>query len=100
MPQQSAWEKLTDGRCNWDLPDTARVKPLTARQIKEQAKLSMKSAQNKFKRANALNKLQDAGLIGAKEGRKLSDNWTKRQATNVTGFYDRKKARAIKRGEV
>lgn len=97
---QSAWEKLTDGRCNWDLPDAAPAKPLTARQLKEQAKRSMRSAQNKFKRANALNKLQDQGLIGAKDGRKLSDNWTKREATNVKGFYDQKKARALKRGEL
>lgn len=100
MPQQSAWEKLTDGRCNWELEDAGKRPVLTARQLKEQAKLSMKSAQNKFRRANALNKLHDAGEIGPKDARKLSDRWDKRQSTNTTGFYDQKAARAVKRGEV
>lgn len=98
---QSAWEKLTGGRCNEGHEDTGRTrKPLTARQVKEQAKLSMKGANNKFKRANALHKLETEGLIGPKERRKLSDRWDKRTSNNVQGFYNQAEARAAKRAAV
>lgn len=98
---QSAWEKLTGGRCNDEVQeDTGRTrKPLTSRQLKEQAKLSMRSANNKFKRADALVKLEKQGLIGPKERRKLSDRWDKRTSNNVTGFYNQAEARATKRNQ-
>ena len=88
----SAWEKLTQGQCNNDLPALA-VKPLTARQIKDRAMRDkhVAAAERKFERA--------AHLTG-KALRKLSDSWDNRTATNTKGFFDRKKARAIKRGEV
>lgn len=99
---QSAWEKLTDGRCNNSEPleDGCTRKPRTARQLKEQAKLSMKGAQNKFKRAAALTKLEQQGLIGPKERRKLSDRWDKRTSNNTAGFYDKAAAREAKRSGV
>lgn len=84
------WEKLTQGQCNNDFAEV-KAKPLTARQIKDQA---MREAHI----ARAERKFEKASHLQGKALRKLSDSWTKRDATNTKGFFDQKKAREMKRG--
>lgn len=88
---RSAWEKLTQGRCNNDEPLAVQRKAKTARQIKDEAmrRDSVRRAAKKFDKA--------AHRTG-KELRKLSDSWDRRENTNTKGFFDQKKAREIKRG--
>ncbi len=42
----------------------------------------------------------DVGYAARKAKSKQHDSWSKRTSNNTAGFFDRKKARAIKRGEV
>lgn len=88
----SHWEKLTQGQCNNMLAEV-KVKPLTARQIKD-------AAMRENHIAEAERKFEKAAHLQGKALRKLSDSWDKRMATNTKGFFDQKKARAIKRGAV
>lgn len=85
------WEKMTQGQCNNTLAEI-KAKPLTARQIKD-------AAMREQHISRAERKFEKAAHLQGKALRKLSDSWTKRDATNVKGFFDQKKARAIKRGE-
>jgi len=55
---------------------------------------------NSTAEARAALKFEKANHLKGKELRKLSDSWDKRSSTNTKGFFDHKKARAIKRGEV
>lgn len=61
-------------------------------------------ATQKFLKLAALNADIDAGgFVGAgarREKAKLADSWRNRKSNNVAGFFDRKKARDIKRGAV
>lgn len=50
--------------------------------------------------ARAIQKFEKASVLRGKDLRKLSDSWDKRTPSNVKGFFDQKKARAIKRGAV
>lgn len=84
------WEKLTRGQCNNDTPEV-KVKSLTARQIKD-------AAMREQHIARAERKFEKASHLQGKALRKLSDSWTKRDATNTKGFFDQKKARDVKRG--
>lgn len=58
-------------------------------------------AWNKFKRIRAINEDidegGDVGIAARKMHRKLSDSWSKRNSNNTQGFFDRKKAREMKR---
>lgn len=62
------------------------------------------AAQRKFDKLAALNEAIDAGGfagMGARRAKtRMNDSWVKRSSRNVTGFFDQKKARAIKRGAV
>lgn len=84
------WEKLTQGQCNNELAEV-KARPLTARQIKDAAMREehILKAERKFEKAQHLS---------GKALRKLSDSWTKRNATNTKGFFNQKKAREMKRG--
>lgn len=53
---------------------------------------------NSTAEARAESKFLRAAHLSGKELRKLSDSWEKRNSMNTSGFFDRKKARAIKRG--
>lgn len=62
------------------------------------------AAQRKFDKLAALNAEIDAGGfagMGARRTKKaMQDSWVKRSSANTYGFFDQKKARAIKRGAV
>lgn len=62
------------------------------------------AAQRKFDKLAALNAAIDAGGfagMGARKAKtKMNDSWRNRTSHNVKGFFDAKKARAIKRGAV
>lgn len=53
---------------------------------------------NSTAEARATLKFEKALHLKGKELRKLSDHWEKRFSGNTAGFFDHKKARAIKRG--
>lgn len=57
----------------------------------------------KFKKLAALNDDMDVGghvgMAARKAKTMMNDTWSKRRSNNVSGFFDQKKARAIKRGE-
>lgn len=91
---RSAWERLTNGLCNADLPDTARP-ALTARQIKDAARMQQKKARLKFDKAAAL--AAENTVESRREWRKLSEAWYNRGTGTVRGFYNPKVARQIKR---
>ena len=55
---------------------------------------------NSTAEARAEAKFLKAANLSGKELRKLSDSWEKRTPSNTRGFFDQKKARAIKRGAV
>jgi hypothetical protein len=61
-------------------------------------------AVRKFSVIAALNDDIDSGgtpaLAARKAKSKMNDSWSKRTSNNTKGFFDQKKARAIKRGEV
>ena len=90
----SAWERLTNGLCNADLPDTARP-ALTARQIKDVARRQQKKARLKFDKAAALTIENTVESI--REWRKMSETWYNRGTGTLRGFYNPKVARKIKR---
>lgn len=68
------------------------------------ASKAVKVARAKFDKLAALNADMDVGGFVASAARrekaKLADSWRNRKSNNVAGFFDRKKARAIKRGAV
>lgn len=94
---QSAWEKLTDGQCNNNLPEVKR-KPLTARKVKDKMRAQLNHIEWKFDKIAALN-AQDT-QESRKEKRRMSDSWTKRGSTNTRGSYNQAAARAAKRAIV
>lgn len=61
-------------------------------------------ATRKFAKLAALNADIDigghVGMAAGKAKRMLNDTWGKRSSTNTKGFFDHKKARAVKRGAV
>lgn len=89
---KSAWEKLTQGQCNNELPEP-KARKQTVRQLKDKA-MRVKHL------AAAERKFEKAAHLEGKALRKLSDSWVKRSSSNVTGFFDQKKAREVKRGAV
>lgn len=68
------------------------------------ASAMQKRARAKFDKLAALNADQDAGghigMAARKAKSRMNDSWNKRSSTNVSGFFDQKKAREIKRGAV
>lgn len=62
------------------------------------------ASRRKFDKLAALNAAIDAGGfagMGARRTKtKMNDSWVKRSSMNVAGFFDQKKARAMKRGAV
>ena len=58
----------------------------------------------KFNKLAMLNAAQDSGgpigMAARKEKARGLDSWVKRSSNNTKGFFDQKKARAIKRGAV
>lgn len=91
---QSAWEKMTGGQCNNNLPEVKR-KPLTARQVKDNMREQLNNVERKFDRIAALDAL--GTQESRKEKRRMSDSWTHRVSTNTRGFFNRATARAVKR---
>lgn len=59
-------------------------------------------ARAKFSKLAVLNAEIDAGgfvsMAARRTKSKMSEHWTKRRSNNTAGFFDHKKARAIKRG--
>lgn len=92
---QSAWERITDGRCNNNEPLTVRRKAVTARQLKDRVRAQAEAIERKFDKLAALDKMATPEARKAK--RAMSDRWDKRHGTSVTGFYNAKAARAAKR---
>ena len=68
------------------------------------ANKAVAKAYAKFQRMNKLTALEMSGDDEARAARKMkkamSDTWTKRESKNIRGFFDQKKARAVKRGAV
>lgn len=95
IDMQSAWQKLTGGMCDAALADKPKAKQ-TARQLKDSMRGAVERAERKFDKLAALD--AECTPESRKAKRKLSDNWTKREARNVSGFYDAKAVRALKRG--
>ena len=92
--KHSAWERLTNGLCNADLPDTARPAH-TARQIKNVARRQQKKARLKFDKASALT--IENTVESRREWSKMSETWYNRGTGTLRGFYNPKVARKIKR---
>lgn len=68
------------------------------------ASKAMQVARAKFDKLAALNADQDAGghvgMAARRAKARMSDRWLNRKSNNTAGFFDQKKARAIKRGAV
>lgn len=68
------------------------------------ASKAVKVARVKFDRLAALNADMDVGghigMAARKAKAKMNDTWRDRKSNNVAGFFDQKKARAVKRGAV
>lgn len=66
------------------------------------ASAMQKRARAKFDKLAALNADQDTGghigMAARRAKAKMSDVWLNRSTGSITGFFDQKKARAIKRG--
>ena len=88
----STWEKLTGGRCN-DGGVAVEKRELSHAEFK-------KKAMNRKAAAKAEVTFEKMSHVQGKAKRMMADDWRNRVSTNVAGFYDQKKARAIKRGEV
>ena len=99
---QSAWEKLTDGRCNNAEP-LPQYKPMTIREMKEASRASIKGVTRKFDKITALNECIDSGghigMAARKDKRKMADSWTKAQA-KPGDLHNKAAARAAKRAPV
>ena len=91
---QSAWEKMTGGQCNNNVPEVKR-KSMTARQLKDNLRAQLNHVERKFDRIAALD--AQGTQESRKEKRRMSDSWTKRVSTNTKGFFDKAAARATKR---
>lgn len=91
---QSAWEKMTGGQCNNNVPEVKR-KAMTARQLKDNMRAQLNLVEKKFDRIAALD--AQGTQESRKEKRRMSDSWTKRVSTNTKGFFDKAAARATKR---
>ena len=91
---QSAWEKMTAGQCNNNVPEVKR-KSMTARQLKDNMRAQLNNVERKFDRLAALD------AQGTQESRKeklrMSDSWIKRGSANTRGFFNKAAARAAKR---
>jgi len=63
-----------------------------------------KRCKAKFKKLAALNDDMDTGghvgMAARKAKTMMNDSWVKRKSNNVSGFFDQKKARDMKRGVV
>ena len=68
------------------------------------ASKAVKVARAKFDKLASLNAAIDVGghigMAARKAKTKMNDTWRNRKSNNVNGFFDQKKARAIKRGAV
>jgi hypothetical protein len=66
------------------------------------ASKAVKVARAKFDKLASLNADMDVGghigMAARKAKTKMNDSWRNRTSHNVKGFFDAKKARAIKRG--
>lgn len=91
---QSAWEKMTAGQCNNNVPEVKR-KAITARQLKDNMRAQFNNVERKFDRIAALDAM--GTQESRKEKRRMSDSWTNRVSTNTKGFFNRAAARAAKR---
>ena len=91
---QSAWEKLTGGQCNLNLPEV-KLKPRTARQVKNNMRAQLNHVERKFDKIAALD--AQGTQESRKEKRRMSDSWTKRVSTDTKGFFNQATARAVKR---
>ena len=62
------------------------------------------AAQRKFDKLASLNADIDVGghigMAARKVKAKMNDTWRNRKSNNVAGFFNQKKARAVKRGAV
>ena len=87
MPR-SAWERLTDGRCNDFQHEVKKKKkkPKTAAQLK-------RAACNLRKQDKAASKFAVA-VTSRQASYKASEAWFNREATDTKGFFDPKKAKA------
>lgn len=86
---KSAWERLTNGRCNNDEDVLARPKAKTAREIKREL-----DAQRTAEKA--LKKFERAASMQGKDLRKLSDSWVKRLNRNPGDFHKAQPAGAVR----
>lgn len=68
------------------------------------ASKAMQRARAKFDKLKSLNADQDVGghigMAARKAKSSMNDTWHKRKSNNTTGFFDKNKAREIKRGAV
>lgn len=68
------------------------------------ASKAVKVARAKFDKLASLNADMDVGgpigMAARNAKAKMNETWRNRQSNNVAGFFDRKKAREIKRGAV
>ena len=68
------------------------------------ASKAVKVARAKFDKLASLNADMDVGghigMTARRAKAKMNDTWRDRMSNNVNGFFDQKKARAIKRGAV
>ena len=86
------------------MPDgTARGITLTNHKGRNMSALARR-CRAKFDKLAALNEAQDIGghigMAARRTKSNMNDSWVKRTSSNVAGFYDASKARAIKRGSV
>ena len=86
------------------MPDgTARGITLTNHKGRNMSALARR-CRAKFDKLAALNGAQDIGghigMAARRTKSNMNDSWVKRTSSNVAGFYDASKARAIKRGSV
>ena len=83
MPR-SAWERLTDGRCNNNFQEGVK-KPRTAAQLK-------RAACNLRKQDKAASKFA-AAVTSRQASHKASEAWFNRGGNDTKGFYYPKKAK-------
>ena len=69
------------------------------------ASKAVQKAHARFQRINKLTELELAGDAAQRQAirkikKALSDRWTNREPKSLAGFFDQKKARAVKRSAV
>ena len=91
---RSAWEKMTGGQCNNNLPEV-KHKARTARQLKDKMLAQLNHVERKFNKLAALD--AQGTQESRKEKRRMSDSWTRRGGADTRGFFNQAAARAAKR---